>query len=187
MDETTRIIAGLGWPQDISRERLVASVFDRAARGGMPVAAEMILGYAFDKTEFPAPATREDKLALMEKLFSDHVTPLTMHAFRLLLKRRRENLIDHVRMEYAELRRKHENLTYALVESCVKLGEHHRSAIIDKVSKASGKRVEAEFIVSSDIIGGVRVTYDNFVLDGTARGYLNRMKNRLLYDLLKQA
>ena len=131
--------------------------------------------------------TREDKLALMEKLFSDHVTPLTMHAFRLLLKRRREGLIDHVRAEYAELRRKHENVTYALVESCVKLGDEHRQKIIDKVAQASGKRVEAEFIVSSDIIGGVRVTYDNFVLDGTARGYLNRMKNRILYDLLKQA
>ena len=64
MDETTRIIAALGWPQDISRERLVAGVFDRAMRGGMPVAAEMILGYVFDKTEFPAPATREDKLAV---------------------------------------------------------------------------------------------------------------------------
>ncbi len=64
MDETTRIIAALGWPQDISQERLVASVFDRAMRGDMPIAAEMILGYVFDKTEFPAPATRENKFAV---------------------------------------------------------------------------------------------------------------------------
>ncbi len=65
MDDTARIIAALGWPQDISRERLVASIFDRATRGGMPVAAEMILGYVFDKREFPAATTtREDKLAV---------------------------------------------------------------------------------------------------------------------------
>ena len=64
MDDTMRIIAALGWPQDIPRERLVASVFDRAMRGKMPIAAEMILGYVFDKTEFPAPANREDKLAV---------------------------------------------------------------------------------------------------------------------------
>ena len=43
MDDTTRIVAALGWPQDISQERLVASVFDRAIRGDMPIAAEMIL------------------------------------------------------------------------------------------------------------------------------------------------
>ena len=30
----------------------------------MPIAAEMILGYVFDKREFPGPATREDKLAV---------------------------------------------------------------------------------------------------------------------------
>ena len=64
MDDTTRIIAALGWPRDISRERLVASVFDRAMRGEMPIAAEMILGYVFDKKEFPRPAAREDKLAV---------------------------------------------------------------------------------------------------------------------------
>ena len=30
----------------------------------MPIAAEMILGFVFDKTEFPVPANREDKLAV---------------------------------------------------------------------------------------------------------------------------
>ena len=63
MDDTTRIIATLGWPQDISQERLVASVFDRVLRGGMPIAAEMILGYVFDKREFSANKTRQDRLA----------------------------------------------------------------------------------------------------------------------------
>ena len=63
MDDTMKIIPALGWPQDITTERLVASVFDRAMRGGMPVAAEMFLGYVFDEKEFPAPATREDRLA----------------------------------------------------------------------------------------------------------------------------
>jgi len=63
MDDTARIIAALGWPQDISQERLVASVFDRAMRTGMPIASEMILGYVFDKREFPANKSRQDRLA----------------------------------------------------------------------------------------------------------------------------
>jgi len=63
MNDTKRIIAALGWPQDISQERLVASVFDRAIRGEMPIAAEMILGYVFDEREFPANKTRQERLA----------------------------------------------------------------------------------------------------------------------------
>lgn len=131
--------------------------------------------------------SREAKLTLMEKTFGDRVTALTMHAFRLLLKRRREDLIQHVRMEFAELRRNHDNVSYAVIESSMELSDEHKQAIVAKVTEASGRKVEAEFRIDENIIGGVRVTYDNFVLDGTARGYLNRMKDRLLYDLLKQA
>ena len=63
MDETTSIMSSLGWPQHISQERLVASVFDRAVRGEMPIAAEMILGYVLDTREFPANKTRQERLA----------------------------------------------------------------------------------------------------------------------------
>ncbi len=55
------IIRGLGWPTGISAERLVASVFDRAMQAGM-FESEVILGYTFDRAEFPA-AARENRLA----------------------------------------------------------------------------------------------------------------------------
>ncbi len=67
MDEQRRtqdanaIIGELGWPSGISTERLVASVFDRAMQAGM-FESELILGYAFDRAEFPA-AARENRLA----------------------------------------------------------------------------------------------------------------------------
>ena len=132
-------------------------------------------------------ATREDKLALFERMFSDRVTALTMHAFRLLLKRRREGLIVHVRDEYALLRREDEQVVHALVSSSYEIDQGQRDAIVEKLASSTGQRVEAEFEIDESIIGGVRVTYGNYVLDGTARGYLERMKGRLLYDLLKQA
>jgi hypothetical protein len=57
------ILAGLGWPIAIPTERLVASVCDRAMRGGM-FEAEVIIGYAFDRAEFPGRATRGDRLTV---------------------------------------------------------------------------------------------------------------------------
>ncbi len=55
------IIRELGWPTGISTERLVASMFDRAMQVGM-FESELILGYTFDRAEFPA-ATRDNRLA----------------------------------------------------------------------------------------------------------------------------
>jgi F-type H+-transporting ATPase subunit delta len=106
---------------------------------------------------------------------------------RLLLKRRREHLIEHVKIEYVQLRREHDRVTHLLVTSAAPLDDPHRRRIVEKIGAATKKRVEAEFEVDPRLIGGVKVMYDNFVLDGTARGYLERMKDRILYDVLKQA
>ena len=57
------IIGELGWPAGIPTERLVASVFGRAMRSGM-FEAEVIMGYTFDRTEFPAVASRDDRLTV---------------------------------------------------------------------------------------------------------------------------
>lgn len=131
--------------------------------------------------------TREDKLKLMERVFSDRVTALTMHAVRLLLKRRREILIEQVKLEFVQLRRQHDRVVFVLVESAYELGAEQREKILTKVAGDTGRRVESRFETDPKLIGGAKITYDNFVLDGTARGYLDRMKEHILYDVLKQA
>ena len=131
--------------------------------------------------------TREDKLKLLERVFSDRVTALTMHAVRLLLKRRREHLLEDVKAHYIQLRREHDRTVFVLVESARELDQAQRQGIIDKVATKTKRKVESKFEVDQRLLGGAKITFDNFVLDGTARGYLDRMRNRLLYDLLKQA
>jgi len=61
--QAAAILAGLGWPTAIPTERLVASMFDRAMRSGM-FEAEVIMGYTFDRTQFPAVASRDDRLTV---------------------------------------------------------------------------------------------------------------------------
>ena len=61
--QAAAILGELGWPAGIPTERLAASAFDRAMRVGM-FEAELILGYTHDCGEFPASATREDRLSV---------------------------------------------------------------------------------------------------------------------------
>lgn len=131
--------------------------------------------------------TREDKLRLLDRVFSDRVTALTMHAIRLLLKRRREIMLELVRIEFVQLRRTHDKVVFVHVESAKELDQPQREKIAAKIATYTGRRVEATYQVDPKLIGGAKLTYDNYVLDGTALGYLNRMKDRILYDVLKQA
>lgn len=129
---------------------------------------------------------RENKLKLMEAVFADRVTALTMQLLRLLLEKRRETLLAEVAKQFETLRRNASNTLFAQVTSAAELSDAERTALVQKLEQSSGQRVEATFSLDADLIGGVRVQLGNTVLDGSVRGTLDRLKDRLLYDVLKQ-
>lgn len=135
-----------------------------------------------------SPVTPADqKLKIMESVFSDRVTALTMSLLRLLLDKRRIEEFEFVRLEFSTLRRQHDRIVYAVFTSAEPLTEDQRTQLVAKLERSLGKRVEAEYEVDPSLLGGVKVMYDNNVLDGTVRGSLNRMRDDLIRDLLKQA
>lgn len=150
------------------------------------IAAAMANHPQFRRVWVSPEVSREEKTGLLERVFSDRVTALTMGMLRLLLDKRREDEIDLMRLEFVRLRREHDNVLFATVTSAKPMSEQERKALVTKLQTSTGKRVEAEFEVDSNLMGGVKVAYDNFVLDGTVRGSLSRLRETLIYDLLKQ-
>jgi F-type H+-transporting ATPase subunit delta len=105
----------------------------------------------------------------------------------LAINKGRTEMLHIIQMEFAELRRRHEGKVQARIESAMELDEAQRQAVIAKITEATQRVVEAEFTVEPALIGGIRVIYDNYVLDGSVRGDLARMREKVLYDLLKQS
>jgi len=134
-----------------------------------------------------APYTgREEKIEIVDKLFSDRVTALTMQVLRVMLEKRREDEITGVRDEFVKLRRENEGVIFATVTSAEKIDDAQRKALMAKLEKTLGKKIEAEFKVEPQLIGGIRVAYGNYVLDGSIRGALSNLRDKLRHDLLKQ-
>lgn len=130
--------------------------------------------------------SRDDKIAIAEKLFSDRITSMSMSVLRLILAKRREAEFESIREEYVRMRRELGNVLYARVISSAALDAAQQKAIVGKLERSSGKKVEADFSIDPHLIGGVKVAIGDYVLDGTVRGSLNRLRDRLKYDLLKQ-
>jgi F-type H+-transporting ATPase subunit delta len=131
--------------------------------------------------------SRDEKMKIIEKLFSDRVTILTMYMLRLLLTRRRETEIEGIQDEYEALRRDHAKAVLVKISSAEELPEDQRKKLVEKTKKITGRAVEAEFVVEPSLMGGVKIEYDNFMLDGSVRGNLEKLRERLRYDLLKNA
>lgn len=129
---------------------------------------------------------REEKLHILEKLFSDRVTALTMQALRIIVDKGRESEIPAIHQEFQRLRREHENIMYVTVTSAEAMEEDQRRRLVAKLQTVLGKTVEPDFKIDPHLIGGVRVAYENYVLDGSIRGTLTKLRERLRYDLLKQ-
>jgi F-type H+-transporting ATPase subunit delta len=134
-----------------------------------------------------APYTgREEKIATIDRIFSDRITALTLQVLRVMLEKRREEEIEGVRDEYVKLRRDHEGVIYATATSAEALDELQKKALVSKLETILGKKIEADFKIDPQIIGGIRVAYGNYILDGSIRGALSNLRDRLRHDLLKQ-
>jgi F-type H+-transporting ATPase subunit delta len=129
----------------------------------------------------------EEKKQVLQNVLGDRVTALTMQVLRVMLDKGREGEFESVATEFARLRREAADIEFATVTSAYPLDPAQKDAIVAGLQKRLGKTVEAKFAVDPRVIGGVRVAYGNFVLDGSARGHLNRLRERLQHDLLKQA
>lgn len=131
-------------------------------------------------------ASREEKQQIAGKLFSDRITGLTMQALRLMLTKGRETELLALRDEFTKLRRAHEGVVFATISSAEAMAQDQQSQIISKLAIATGKVIEANFEIDPRLIGGVKVSYENTVLDGSLRGALNTLRDRLRHDVLKQ-
>lgn len=70
----------------------------------------------------------------------------------------------------------------AVVESACELNPATLDQLRRALEKRTGKSVELEVRVDPDLIGGLRARVGSFVLDGTLRSELDRLKARLLAE-----
>ncbi len=77
---------------------------------------------------------------------------------------------------FEELLREAEKRTVATVFYVQELTEAQKSRLLEKLSAISGKKVEAVYIKDESLMGGVKVQYDDKVLDGSISSNLNKIK-----------
>lgn len=130
---------------------------------------------------------RTEKVALFDRVFGDKITSLSAQFFKLMLDKRREEEIIGVFDEFSQLRRADEGTINVHVTSATELLKDERTKIEASISAKLGKKLESTYSVDPSLIGGVRVAYGDFIIDGSVRGSLNRLRETLRQDTLKQA
>jgi F-type H+-transporting ATPase subunit delta len=160
----------------------------RAVESDLEAVAEAVRNNSEFRHFIMTPLVSGDqKTAILQKIFGDRSTALTSQVLRLMVERGRENELEALYNEYVKLRRNQDKIVFGTVTSRDPLSPEQKTAIVSRVEANIGRKMEAEFVLDDSVVGGVKVAYDDFVLDGTVRGALAQLREKLRYELLKQS
>lgn len=133
---------------------------------------------------FRSPAlTASRRRQLLEECFQGELHPFVLNLCQLLWTKGRENSLPSVVTAYRQLLRKDEGLLTAEVVSASNLTEEQLAPLRQALEKRFGQPVIIEMKVDRSLLGGVRVRVGNTVLDGSVRGHLQALRERMLSDL----
>jgi F-type H+-transporting ATPase subunit delta len=127
-----------------------------------------------------SPQVREqEKKEVLKKVFGPHMEPVLLDFFNLLLDRNRIELLRDIGTVFAELVEADQGLVRVGVVTAIALPADLETKLRDKLAHVTGKSVILDKKVDPAVIGGVRVTLGDRVIDGTVRTNLDRLRKTL--------
>lgn len=132
----------------------------------------------WESPEVPAGRKRD----LLAKLFTDSLDVLTLSFLRLLVDKRREEILDAVRIELHELADASRHLVRAEAIFAVTPTSDEQTALVQSLEQRTGEHVDLTIHVDPSILGGVVVRMRDTILDGSVRGTLETLREQLLQE-----
>ena len=121
----------------------------------------------------------DDKRALVRSLLPERSVQEMENIVLLLSRDGRLGMLDEVITEFEQLVTLREQRVPAIVVTAIPLTEEEEEAMLEKLVGLYGSRLDIEFVVDPDIIGGVVVRVAGKVIDDSVAGKLAALRERL--------
>ncbi len=120
------------------------------------------------------------KNTVVDEAFGDRVTASSLNFLKLLIRKRREDLVGECIREFRALLAEHMNTVDAEAWSAVPMTLEQQERLVVSLHKLTGKKVRLMSEVDKTLVGGVVVRIGDTVMDGSVRGKLERLERQLL-------
>ncbi len=126
------------------------------------------------------PAGR--KRDVISKLIGSSYHPLTISFLRLLIDKRREEVLSTVRTEMQLLADRARHLLRAEAVFALAPTPEEQADLQRSLEQRTGEHVDLTVRVDPVILGGVVVRMQDTIIDGSVRGTLERLREQLLQE-----
>lgn len=119
-----------------------------------------------------------EKAAVLEEIATG-ADELTRNFLRLLVEKGRAGELREIDAELQALVARAENRLTVALQTAHELSDEEARAIVERIERASGRKVEATRSVDPSLIGGIVLQIGSFRADGSVRGRLERLRHEL--------
>jgi len=120
-----------------------------------------------------------DKKKVILENYASEMSQVVVNFIQLLIDKRREGYIGVIMEEYVEMAEVSRGVRTAELFSAQEVDEAVMTALIDKLSKATGKTIRLKVSVDPSLIGGIKLKVGDQVIDGTVAKKLQLLKEDL--------
>lgn len=172
---------------EMSKE-YAAALFALAEESGME--KEVLCGLAllievYEKTPalcafLSSPAIAEEtRISVLEQAFDDTLPAPVLSFFVLLVRRHHVSLLVQCAEEYERIYADRNRTAQALITSAVPLHEQEKERLRAALEHRSGKRVAMRYAIDDTLLGGVVVSLDGVIWDGSLRRRLQMIRDEV--------
>src|SRR5207244_2481013 len=169
--------------------RYARALFDTANRSGMVEQVEndlktvdqvlRIIPRMLRALRAPTIAASR-KQELLDRAFGTRIGPLAMRFLKLVVQRRREDILSNVYLEYHRLANEARGILPVQVTAAVPLSDPERESLAQSLHARTGKQIVLQVSIDPGILGGLVLRMGDTVLDGSVRTRLEQLRARLL-------
>lgn len=94
---------------------------------------------------------------------------------RLLVENHRIGALPAIHAQFETLRHQHEGVLDAQITSAFSMTAPELDGLVNGLEKRFGRKIRAEVTVDASLIGGVKVTVGDLVIDGSVRARIDQM------------
>ena len=121
----------------------------------------------------------QDKHDFLNRVFGQRLPPLLLSALHLLIDKNRIDHLPAIIDRLVERVDEERGFVHGNVFTAIPLSDEGHRFIQEKLEAFSGLKFYLDFQVEPSLIGGVRVTYGDMLLDTTVRSRLKELGERL--------
>lgn len=126
----------------------------------------------------------EDKFNILKNTLEGNVSDDVLGLLAVVFSKNRENELLGIFEVFAEMVNQKKGIVTALVESAVPLDDSQLDEIKNKLSKNLNKQIVIKTRIEPGLIGGLKISADGHVIDGTIKRSLDELKRTLLENRL---